>query len=69
MAPSSDPFHRLGESFYNAGKVTQAISLSREATEVLPGDANAHCSLGRGLLDFGETDSAVAEIREALRFQ
>ena len=67
IAPSSDPFGSVGSEFYSSGRVDQAIALYRNAVRLKPADARSHNDLGCYLLDFGEAEFALAEIREALR--
>jgi serine/threonine protein kinase/tetratricopeptide (TPR) repeat protein len=47
--------------------VNQAIVLERRALGLDPDLADAHMWLGNGLLGIGQTDEAIAEIREAMR--
>ena len=69
IAPSSNPFSNFGERFYSKGKVEKAIALSRESARQKPADAAARNSLGYYLLEFGEADTAVSEIRAALQIE
>ena len=64
---SSDVYSRTAMAFYSQGNVNQAITLSREAVQVDPRNAEAHYNLGYYLLDSGDADAALAEFLEAKR--
>jgi Flp pilus assembly protein TadD len=58
---------QLGLVLAAQGKLNDAVRYFGEATRLRPEDAEAHESLGRGLLELGRKDEAAKHLREALR--
>jgi len=68
LAPRQfDALHLLGVIARQRGDAAGAAALIREALEVDPGQARAHCNLGAALQDLGETETALAGYDQALR--
>jgi tetratricopeptide (TPR) repeat protein len=57
----------LGSSLELQGK--DGLSAFQRATELLPGDAQAHCNLGNALNERGRLDEAVASYRRAVKIK
>jgi hypothetical protein len=51
------------------GRLDKAISHYREALQINPKDAMAHCNLGAALHEQGQLDEAIAEHRKAIRLK
>jgi non-specific serine/threonine protein kinase len=51
------------------GMLSQAMEMEQRALSIDPELADAHVWLGTALLGLGDTDKAIAEIREALRLE
>ena len=49
--------------------IHRAIEIERRALAIDPGHADAHVWLGTGLLNLGQVDEAIAEIREGIRLE
>ena len=61
---SSFPLH-----FYVRGKIACAIALDRENVRLDAADDHGHSELGYDSLLFGDTDTALSELREATRLK
>jgi predicted TPR repeat methyltransferase len=68
LAPRQfDALHLLGVIARQRGDAAAAAVLIREALEVDPSQARAHCNLGAALQDLGETEAALDSYDQALR--
>jgi tetratricopeptide (TPR) repeat protein len=64
--PSSLAFAPLAELHRKAGRTREAIRLCREGLERVPGYSTARLILAKALLDEGDTDAALSEVRAIL---
>jgi len=64
--PNSLAFAPLADAYRRAGRTRDAIALCREGLARFPEYATARLTLARALLDEGESDAALAEVRGIL---
>jgi tetratricopeptide (TPR) repeat protein len=64
--PSSLAFAPLADAYRRAGRSREAIALCREGLARFPEYATARLILAKALLDEGESDAALAEVRGIL---
>jgi eukaryotic-like serine/threonine-protein kinase len=67
--PAKDLTSSLAREFYIRGKVDCTIALYREAVRLNRANDYAHSELGYHSLIFGDTDTALSELREAARMK
>jgi len=58
---------KLAQVLAAQGKQSEAVNYFREATRLLPEDAEAHENLGQALLELGKKDEAAKHLQDALR--
>jgi tetratricopeptide (TPR) repeat protein len=64
--PGSPTFAPLADAYRKAGRLGDAITVCREGLARFPGYATARLVLARALLDEGDKDGALAEVRVIL---
>src|SRR5689334_8410975 len=62
-----EALHFLALVSYQANHADEAVGLLRRAIAVKPSVAALHCNMGRILAETGQSASAIASYREALR--
>jgi tetratricopeptide (TPR) repeat protein len=65
--PGSIAFAQLAEEYRRAGRVDDAIEVSRAGLARHPGYLSARVTLGRALLEVGDVDGAERELAEVVR--
>jgi tetratricopeptide (TPR) repeat protein len=65
-APDSLAFARLADAYRKAGRTPEAIRLCRNGLERFPGYVTGRLILAKALLDSGDPESALAEVRAIL---
>jgi protein O-mannosyl-transferase len=68
--PNSWPaYNNLGEIFFQAGKIDEAIEQYQKALEINPAHAEAHSNLGVALAEAGRIDEAIVHFQRALELK